>query len=107
MFNTSIVLSGRYVASKPKPNDYNKNYVTMEATTIFLFSTFQYVTLAFVYSKGPPFRQPITKNCTFLLALLVLTAVNIFLTLRPFAIIDDWLGVSTIAQSTPNPSFRF
>ena len=31
---------------------------------IFLVSTYQYVASAFVFSRGPPFREPIYKNST-------------------------------------------
>ena len=37
----------------------------MEATTIFLVAAFQDLILAFVYSKGPPYRKRVFTNGTF------------------------------------------
>ncbi len=32
-------------------------------TTLFFVSSFQYLIIAIVFSKGKPFRQPSYKNC--------------------------------------------
>ena len=66
----------------------------METTTIFLVSTYMYVIMAFVFSKGPPYRQPITDNFYFVLSLLVLTASNIWLTVSPLDFFKNILNVS-------------
>ena len=49
--------------------------------------------MAFVYSKGPPYRQPITENFWFVVSLLCLTAINIWITLTPMEAINDLLKV--------------
>ncbi|XP_055377256.1 polyamine-transporting ATPase 13A3 [Condylostylus longicornis] len=54
-----------------------------ENYTIFVISCFQYVILAFVFSKGAPYRRPITSNIPFLLALLINLVVILYLTLIP------------------------
>ena len=36
--------------------------ITMDATSIFFLSSFQYLMLAFALSKGPPFRKRIWNN---------------------------------------------
>lgn len=42
-------------------DDHNiQNY---ENTTLFYISSFQYLIVAIVFSKGKPFRQPSYKNC--------------------------------------------
>lgn len=56
----------------------------MEGTAVFLCSTFQYVALAFVYSKGPPYRKPLKDNLFFMISLIVLTLLNIMITVIPF-----------------------
>uniref|UniRef100_A0A8C5UJ57 Polyamine-transporting ATPase 13A3 n=1 Tax=Malurus cyaneus samueli TaxID=2593467 RepID=A0A8C5UJ57_9PASS len=49
---------------------YIKNY---ENTTLFFISSFQYLIVAIVFSKGKPFRQPCYKNCN-----VFLTSGNLF-----------------------------
>uniref|UniRef100_A0A8B9IVP9 ATPase 13A3 n=1 Tax=Amazona collaria TaxID=241587 RepID=A0A8B9IVP9_9PSIT len=47
---------------------YIKNY---ENTTLFFISSFQYLIVAIVFSKGKPFRQPCYKNCKSFLIVFV------------------------------------
>ena len=44
------------------PQDH-KNIRNYENTTLFYVSTFQYLTVAIVFSKGKPFRLPSYRNC--------------------------------------------
>ena len=43
-----------------------------ETTTVFCVSSFQYLILAAVFSKGRPYRQPFYSNLPFLISLIVL-----------------------------------
>jgi cation-transporting P-type ATPase 13A2 len=47
----------------PNKHHFKDNNNSMETTMIYLVSIFQYVFLAFVFSKGPPFRRNILSNC--------------------------------------------
>lgn len=91
-FKQSISLV-RYVPNHANRDDFKKNVNTMEGTAVFLISTYQYVILAFVYSRGPPYRQGIIDNFWFVFSLLVLTALNIWITLAPLPEIRDLLSV--------------
>lgn len=57
--------------------------LTWETTTIFIVSSFQYLILAAVFSKGPPYRKPFYTNKPFLSALVCLTLFSIVLSIYP------------------------
>lgn len=49
----------------PNKHHFKDNNRSMETTVVYLVSIFQYVFLAFVFSKGPPFRKNIISNCNY------------------------------------------
>lgn len=57
-----------------------KNY---ENTTLFFVSSFQYLIVAVVFSKGKPFRQPSYKNYLFVISVLALYAIILLFMLYP------------------------
>ncbi|KAJ8403208.1 hypothetical protein AAFF_G00354250 [Aldrovandia affinis] len=72
-------------------DDHNiKNY---ENTTLFYISSFQYLIVAIVFSKGKPFRQPSHKNWPFVLSAISLYVFLLFIMLHPVAAIDDFLEI--------------
>jgi cation-transporting ATPase 13A2 len=54
-----------------------------ETTVIFIVSSFQYLILAAVFSKGRPYRKPFYTNIPFLIALVFLTIFSAVLALYP------------------------
>lgn len=56
---------------------------SMQGTSIFCVSMFQYLTLAIIYSKGYPYRKPIFSNRPLCLSLAGLALVSIMLTVKP------------------------
>ncbi|XP_062411536.1 polyamine-transporting ATPase 13A3 isoform X2 [Sardina pilchardus] len=72
-------------------DDHNiKNY---ENTTLFYISSFQYLIVAIVFSKGKPFRQPSYKNWPFVLSACGLYAFLLFLLFYRNSAIDDFLEI--------------
>ncbi|NXG33729.1 AT133 ATPase, partial [Dromaius novaehollandiae] len=65
-----------------------KNY---ENTTLFFISSFQYLIVAVVFSKGKPFRQPCYKNCKSFLYMYILYVFIFFIMLHPVESIDTFL----------------
>ncbi|PKK26950.1 putative cation-transporting ATPase 13A3, transcript variant X2 [Columba livia] len=65
-----------------------KNY---ENTTLFFISSFQYLIVAIVFSKGKPFRQPCYKNFLFVISVIVLYVFIFFIMLHPVESIDTFL----------------
>ncbi|OCT80712.1 hypothetical protein XELAEV_18027526mg [Xenopus laevis] len=64
-----------------------KNY---ENTTLFYVSSFQYLIVAVVFSKGKPFRQPSYKNWFFVVSVLCLYALILFFMLYPIKQVDNF-----------------
>ncbi|KAL6469154.1 hypothetical protein MHYP_G00226780 [Metynnis hypsauchen] len=67
-----------------------KNY---ENTTLFYVSSFQYLIVAIVFSKGKPFRQPSYKNWPFMLSVLSLYVFLFSIMLFPVPAIDYALEI--------------
>uniref|UniRef100_A0A8C0YVR8 Polyamine-transporting ATPase 13A3 n=1 Tax=Cyprinus carpio carpio TaxID=630221 RepID=A0A8C0YVR8_CYPCA len=67
-------------------------------TTVFFVSSFQYLIVAIVFSKGKPFRQPSYKNWPFVLSALILIGFLFFIMFFPVAEIDDFLEVCLFYQ---------
>lgn len=90
---------------KPAPKNLDAdNTHCWETTVIFLVSTYQYIASAFVFSKGPPFREPIYKNVPFLLTLCSLFAFSTYLLMLPFKPILDFFKLMEL--HTKSVEFR-
>ncbi|NWI20300.1 AT133 ATPase, partial [Crypturellus soui] len=83
--NTS---SGHYENETLHDEHNIKNY---ENTTLFFISSFQYLIVAIVFSKGKPFRQPCYKNFLFVISVLVLYVFILFIMLHPVESIETVL----------------
>uniref|UniRef100_A0A3Q3KHJ3 Polyamine-transporting ATPase 13A3 n=1 Tax=Mastacembelus armatus TaxID=205130 RepID=A0A3Q3KHJ3_9TELE len=65
------------------------NIQNFENTSIFYVSSFQYLIVAIVFSKGKPFRQPSYKNWPFVMSVLSLYFFLLFILFHPVEIIDE------------------
>lgn len=95
IFITTIIQVGSFFYLKsmtwyfPSAIENDEEIVlTWETTTIFIVSSFQYLILATVFSKGPPYRKPFYTNKPFLSALVILTLFSIVLSLYPGILFD-------------------
>uniref|UniRef100_A0A8C7QYM9 Polyamine-transporting ATPase 13A3 n=1 Tax=Oncorhynchus mykiss TaxID=8022 RepID=A0A8C7QYM9_ONCMY len=78
--------------SSEERDDHNiKNY---ENTSLFYVSSFQYLIVAIVFSKGKPFRQPSYKNWPFVVSCIGLYIFMFFIMFYPVSAIDEFLEVS-------------
>ncbi|XP_029904873.1 probable cation-transporting ATPase 13A3 isoform X2 [Myripristis murdjan] len=74
-------------------NDSDHNIQNYENTSLFYVSSFQYLIVAIVFSKGKPFRQPSYKNWPFVLSTISLYAFLLFIMFHPVHIIDEFLEI--------------
>uniref|UniRef100_A0A8B9KNN0 ATPase 13A3 n=1 Tax=Astyanax mexicanus TaxID=7994 RepID=A0A8B9KNN0_ASTMX len=90
--NTSIHLNiSENMTEMEEPDEHNiMNY---ENTTLFYVSSFQYLIVAIVFSKGKPFRQPSYKNWPFMLSVLSLYMFLFVIMLFPVPEIDEFLEI--------------
>ncbi|KAM5163812.1 putative cation-transporting ATPase 13A4 [Mantella aurantiaca] len=61
-----------------------KNYESFENTTLWLLTAVHLVILAFVFSKGQPFRKPLYTNYIFVATLVVEFALTLFFIFADF-----------------------
>ena len=54
-----------------------------ENYAVYSISQFQYIILAFVFSRGPPYRQPIYTNKLLTGSLVLMTLVSVYITVWP------------------------
>lgn len=81
-----VQLQQWYIKPIPAGDDDVKS---SDNTVLFLYTNFQYILIAIVLSRGPPYRQPIYENWPFLLNLIITTLISSLL----FKIDQNlWLG---------------
>ena len=64
-----------------------------DTTVIFTVSCFQYLTLATVFSKGRPYRQPFYSNIFFFISLLALGSFTVLIYLNPLPELGEFFGL--------------
>lgn len=72
------------------------NLPNYENTAVFCVSGYQYIILGIILSKGYPFRKPLYTNVLFLVAIIILTALMIWITLYPLVFMRKILQLTYI-----------
>jgi len=73
-----------------------------DTTTIFIVSSYQYLSLATVFSKGAPYRRPFYTNYLFFTALICLSIFTAVLIMNPLPTLGAFFQLKI-----PSLSFRF
>ncbi|KAK2576199.1 hypothetical protein KPH14_008404 [Odynerus spinipes] len=61
----------------------NIGYTCYENYSVFCISMFQYITMAVIFSRGKPYRQPIYTNGVFIFSIFLLIAICVYITVYP------------------------
>uniref|UniRef100_A0A8D8V6R7 Cation-transporting ATPase n=2 Tax=Cacopsylla melanoneura TaxID=428564 RepID=A0A8D8V6R7_9HEMI len=85
-----------FVKNDESSNESYENYA------VFTLSSLQYVILAVIFSKGPPYRKPLTSNWMLLACVLGITSFTLYLTIGPF----EWLRAYFQLQLPPGFEFK-
>ncbi|WFD35064.1 hypothetical protein MCUN1_001912 [Malassezia cuniculi] len=84
---------------RPEINPDKLNVINYENTTLFLVSSFQYITVAAVFSVGPPYRLPIYTNPMLLVSLMSLGLVSLYVLFVQSGYLFDLFGLVTLPMS--------
>ncbi|XP_033114809.1 probable cation-transporting ATPase C1672.11c [Anneissia japonica] len=66
-----------------EPDTSSKNILCFETTTLVIYSFFQYIIMAFLFTPGKPFRTPMYKNKPYTISFIVLTLFTLMLLFVP------------------------
>ncbi|XP_064599544.1 polyamine-transporting ATPase 13A3-like isoform X2 [Liolophura sinensis] len=94
-----------YVMEQPwftpfEPNE-EEEYKSYENTAVYLVSSFQYITLAIIFSKGAPYRKNLFTNYLFMVNIVLCVAISILCVMYPPEFLSDLLELK------PPPSLIF
>ncbi|XP_078525906.1 polyamine-transporting ATPase 13A3-like [Lissotriton helveticus] len=65
------------------------NVISIENTTLFYVSCFQYLIVALVFTKGKPFRQPTHTNYPFVASVSIISGFMILIMMYPIPAIEE------------------
>ncbi|KAJ1921579.1 hypothetical protein H4219_000617 [Mycoemilia scoparia] len=73
--------------------------LTYENTCVFLVSCFQYICVACVLNKGPPYRRTVFKNIGFIASCAILFGITIYLAINPAKKLRDILELEVVPMN--------
>ena len=95
--------------TRPISPDTDANVRSVEASSAFLFSQFQYLGVVLCFNTAKPFRKSLVTNYLFFGTFLALTASSTLFLLAPYAVIhalDVWMDDLQL-QAFPHPLFKW
>lgn len=100
VFQTAAILylRGQSWYTKVRPTHDFSETQCWETTVIFIVSSYQYIVVAFCYSRGPPFRKPIYTNIPYIISLVFLAAFSTVLCLLPWKPMQDFFTLERLDQ---------
>lgn len=84
------------------PSSEDEIIENWDTTTIFIVSSYQYLSLATAFSKGAPYRKPFYTNFLYFAALICLSSFTAILILNPLPVLAKFFQLKI-----PSWSFRF
>lgn len=97
----SVCLIHTFPWFKPFKFTQPREYKCYENFAVYAVSQFQYIILAFIFSYGKPYREPIYKNIIFFTSLLTMTVICLYVTLFP----AEWLKELLQLEFPPTVEF--
>ncbi|XP_052278090.1 polyamine-transporting ATPase 13A3-like isoform X1 [Dreissena polymorpha] len=91
-----------FVAFVIDPED-EYNYISYENMAIYVSSTYQYIILAIIFSKGKPYRKSMFTNYAFLVNLIIVFGVTAWLNIYPTDAVAEFFEL----QMPPDVPYRF
>ncbi|CAD6192928.1 unnamed protein product [Caenorhabditis auriculariae] len=87
-----VALQPWFVPYDPPTGDGPEDRRSMQGTAIFYVSVFQYIVLAGIYSKGPPYRSSILSNRPLCLAIVLDVVLCLWIVIAPNVFFMRLLG---------------
>ncbi|CAI5449155.1 unnamed protein product [Caenorhabditis angaria] len=98
----SITYQPWFIEYQPTPEGEEEDKRSMQGTVTFCVSMFQYITLALVYSKGPPYRGSILSNKPLCALTVFAVLLCIWIVMWPHELVNTFIGNVDI----PSTNFR-
>lgn len=91
-----MTANGSGVLMSEEDEDESHNIQNLQNTSLFFVSGCQYLTVALVFNRGPPFRQPLYNNYLFVLCILSSYCFLIVTLLYPVPALQDFFQLVCI-----------
>ncbi|KAJ8254750.1 hypothetical protein GJAV_G00196960 [Gymnothorax javanicus] len=82
--------------TKEEEEEESHNIQNLQNTSLFFVSGCQYLTVALVFNRGPPFRQPLYTNYLFVLSILSSCCFLLVILLYPVPAVQDFFELVCI-----------